>query len=46
MSTPPPEDNSPQWKPEMVYEFPDPDVRIDDPVWWPDGEWVLFDRFA
>jgi Tol biopolymer transport system component len=32
-------------KPEMVYEFPDPDVRIDYPVWSPDGRWVLFDRF-
>jgi eukaryotic-like serine/threonine-protein kinase len=31
--------------PEMVYEFPDPDVRIDYPVWAPDGKWVLFDRF-
>jgi len=31
--------------PEMVYEFPDPDVRIDYPVWSPDGKWVLFDRF-
>jgi len=32
-------------KPESVYEFPDPDVRIDYPVWSPDGKWVLFDRF-
>ena len=32
-------------KPERVYEFPDPDVRIDYPVWSPDGNWVLFDRF-
>jgi WD40-like Beta Propeller Repeat len=32
-------------KPEKVYEFPDPDVRIDYPVWSPDGKWVLFDRF-
>ena len=32
-------------KPEKVYEFPDPDVRIDYPVWSPDGNWVLFDRF-
>ena len=31
--------------PEKVYEFPDPDVRIDYPVWSPDGKWVLFDRF-
>jgi Tol biopolymer transport system component len=32
-------------KPEKVYEFSDPDVRIDYPVWSPDGNWVLFDRF-
>jgi len=32
-------------KPEKVYEFPDPEVRIDYPVWSPDGKWVLFDRF-
>jgi eukaryotic-like serine/threonine-protein kinase len=32
-------------KPEKVYEFPDPDVRIDYPVWSPDGMWVMFDRF-
>jgi len=32
-------------KPEKVYEFPDADVRIDYPVWSPDGKWVLFDRF-
>jgi Tol biopolymer transport system component len=32
-------------KPEKIYEFPDPDVRIDYPVWSPDGNWVLFDRF-
>ena len=32
-------------KPEKVYEFPDPDVRIDYPVWSSDGNWVLFDRF-
>ncbi len=32
-------------KPEKVYEFPDSDVRIDYPVWSPDGNWVLFDRF-
>ncbi|HSE62167.1 MAG TPA: protein kinase [Thermoanaerobaculia bacterium] len=31
--------------PEKVFEFPDPDVRIDYPVWSPDGRWVLFDRF-
>ena len=32
-------------KSDMVYEFPDPDVRIDYSVWSPDGKWVLFDRF-
>ena len=32
-------------KPEKVFEFDDPDVRIDYPVWSPDGQWVLFDRF-
>jgi eukaryotic-like serine/threonine-protein kinase len=32
-------------KPERVYEFPDADVRIDYPVWSPDGKWVMFDRF-
>jgi Tol biopolymer transport system component len=31
--------------PERVFEFSDPDVRIDYPVWSPDGHWVLFDRF-
>jgi TolB protein len=33
-------------KPEKVYEFGDPSVRIDYPVWSPDGRWVLFDRFS
>jgi Tol biopolymer transport system component len=32
-------------EPEKVFEFEDPDVRIDYPVWSPDGQWVLFDRF-
>jgi len=32
-------------KPEKVYEFPDAGVRIDYPVWSPDGRWVMFDRF-
>ncbi|HTD53090.1 MAG TPA: hypothetical protein VK780_08695, partial [Thermoanaerobaculia bacterium] len=31
--------------PEKVFEFDDPDVRIDYPLWSPDGRWVLFDRF-
>jgi Tol biopolymer transport system component len=29
---------------EVVFEFDDPDVRIDYPVWSPDGRWLLFDR--
>ena len=32
-------------QPERVFEFEDPDVRIDYPLWSPDGRWVLFDRF-
>ncbi len=28
-----------------MFEFEDPDVPIDYPVWPPDGRWVLFDRF-
>ena len=28
-----------------VYEFPDGETRIDYPVWFPDGKWLLFDRF-
>ena len=32
-------------EPERVFEFDDPDVRIDYPVWSPDGHWILFDRF-
>jgi Tol biopolymer transport system component len=30
--------------PMSVFEFEDPDARIDYPVWSPDGGWVLFDR--
>ncbi len=30
--------------PQKVYEFPAASVRIDYPVWSPDGRWVLFDR--
>jgi Tol biopolymer transport system component len=30
----------------QVYQFPDPDVRIDYPLWSPDGRWILFDRAA
>jgi eukaryotic-like serine/threonine-protein kinase len=33
-------------QPYQIFEFPDPDVRIDYPVWSPDGRWVLFDRAA
>jgi Tol biopolymer transport system component len=32
--------------PYRVFEFEDPDVRIDYPVWSPDGRWVVFDRSA
>ncbi len=32
-------------KPEKAFVFNDPDVRIDYPVWSPDGKWVLFDCF-
>jgi eukaryotic-like serine/threonine-protein kinase len=32
--------------PYEVYQFPDPDVRIDYPFWSPDGRWILFDRAA
>jgi Tol biopolymer transport system component len=31
-------------EPQKVFEFPDPGVRIDYPVWSPDGKSVLFDR--
>ena len=31
-------------EPRRVFEFADPTVRIDYPVWSPDGQWVLFDR--
>jgi Tol biopolymer transport system component len=31
---------------EKMFEFADPDVRIDYPVWSPDGRWLLFDRVA
>ena len=30
--------------PERVFAFDDPDVRIDYPVWSPDGRSILFDR--
>jgi Tol biopolymer transport system component len=32
--------------PERVFEFDDPEVRIDYPVWSPDGSLVAFDRFV
>jgi len=31
--------------PVKVFEFDDPDVRLDYPVWSQDGRWVMFDRF-
>ncbi|MFY9550493.1 MAG: protein kinase [Thermoanaerobaculia bacterium] len=31
--------------PEKVFQFDDADARIDYPVWSPDGNWILFDRF-
>jgi Tol biopolymer transport system component len=32
-------------RPARVFEFPDPEVRVDYPVWSPDGRSVLFDRY-
>jgi len=32
-------------KPRKLFEFEDAKVRIDYPVWSPDGCWLLFDRF-
>jgi len=32
--------------PYQVYQFPDPDVRIDYPRWAPDGRTIVFDRAA
>lgn len=32
-------------KPAQVFAFDDAEVRIDYPVWSPDGKWVLFDHF-
>lgn len=31
-------------EPMEVFSFDDPEIRIDYPVWSPDGRWVLFDR--
>ena len=31
-------------EPVQVFAFADPSMRIDYPVWSPDGKWVLFDR--
>jgi eukaryotic-like serine/threonine-protein kinase len=33
-------------RPYQIFEFPDRDVRIDYPIWSPDGRWILFDRAA
>nr|MBA3656851.1 TolB family protein [Gemmatimonadaceae bacterium] len=33
-------------EPVKVFEFPESQVRIDYPVWSPDGMWLLFDRAA
>ena len=30
---------------QQLFTFDDPDVRIDYPVWSPDGQWLLFDRY-
>ncbi len=32
-------------EPEEIFQFDDPDARIDYPVGSPDGRFVLFDRF-
>ncbi len=32
-------------EPSRVFEFDTPEVRIDYPVWSPDGNWILFDHF-
>jgi len=34
----------PEGEPRVVFEFDDPDVRIDYPAWSPDGRWLLIDR--
>ena len=33
-------------QPYQIFQFLDPNIRIDYPVWSPDGRWVLFDRAA
>lgn len=33
-------------EPVKVFEFADTQVRIDYPVWSPDGKWIIFDRAA
>jgi Tol biopolymer transport system component len=35
----------PSGKPRKIFEFPDSAIRIDYPLWSPDGNWFLFDRF-
>jgi Tol biopolymer transport system component len=27
------------------FEFDDPEIRIDYPMWSPNGKWILFDKF-
>ena len=29
----------------MIFQFDDPEARIDYPVWSPDGKFILFDKF-
>jgi Tol biopolymer transport system component len=33
-------------KPYQIFEFPDPAIRIDYPVWSPNGHFLLFDHDA
>jgi Tol biopolymer transport system component len=34
----------PDGESQLAFEFENPDLRIDYPVWSPDGRWLLFDR--
>jgi len=31
-------------EPYEVYDVAEPDMRIDYPIWSPDGKWILFDH--